>query len=65
MKTYDADDVLSIIDDEGFDYTFMHKSYFMDVKDERFHQLRRAYVDAHRELEEYILKHSSEATNER
>lgn len=43
-----------IIENEGFDYAFMHFSEFSEIEDEKFHNLRKAYVNAAIELEEYI-----------
>jgi hypothetical protein len=41
---------------EGFHYCFKHYSSFNEIKDETFHQLRKAYLDAADILEEYINK---------
>jgi hypothetical protein len=45
--------VRQVVDQEGFDYAFRHKTDFSEVKDEEFHRLRQAYVDAANELAEY------------
>lgn len=42
------------IQSEGFDYTFIHYSSFDGVKDEEFHRLRLAYVNAQEELLAYL-----------
>lgn len=42
------------MDDEGFDYCFRDYSDFLAVEDEKFHELRKAFVKAADELEEYI-----------
>jgi len=42
------------VDDEGLDYTFQHYSHYEDIQDPEFHRLRQAYLQAARELEEYI-----------
>jgi hypothetical protein len=45
--------VRQIVDQEGFDYAFRHKTDFKEVKDEEFHRLRQAYVEAANALGEY------------
>jgi hypothetical protein len=42
------------IDNEGFDYAFVNYSNFDDVKDEKFHELRQAFLNARQELKEYV-----------
>lgn len=56
MKQDDAESVLSIIDTEGFDNTFNHLTTFRDIGDHRFHELRRAYVNAAQELKDYLAE---------
>ncbi len=43
---------------EGFDYAFCNYSQFKKIKDKRFHELRKAYIAAQEELEEYVLSKS-------
>jgi hypothetical protein len=52
----DANFLLNVLENEGFDYAFIHYSNFGEVKDAKFHELRLAYVKAHKELETYIDK---------
>jgi hypothetical protein len=40
--------------EEGFHYCFAYYSDFSEVEDEIFHQLRKQYLEAANELEEYI-----------
>jgi hypothetical protein len=47
-------EVAACVDNEGFDYAFRHYSDFKEVKDEEFHKLRKAYVEAAEALSEYI-----------
>jgi hypothetical protein len=47
-------DVAAAVDNEGFDYAFRHYSDFSEVKDEEFHRLRVAYVEAASQLAEYV-----------
>ena len=54
MKAKDAENVRHKIDAEGFDYCFRYYSHFPEVKDEEFHKLRVAYVQAAKDLEDYI-----------
>lgn len=47
-------EVCACVENEGFDYAFRHYSDFREVKDEEFHKLRKAYVDAAQALEDYL-----------
>ena len=42
------------ISDEGFHYCFEHYSSLPEIKDEKFHQLRKQYLKAANELEKYV-----------
>ncbi len=42
------------MDAEGFHYCFKHYSSFKEVQDEKFHELRRKYLEISHELEEYV-----------
>lgn len=42
------------ISDEGLEYAVMHYSRWPQIDDNRFHELREAYVKAAEELETYI-----------
>ena len=42
------------VENEGFHYAFIHYSDFEEVKDKKFHQLRKAFVAANLALAEYI-----------
>ena len=46
--------IMPIVDNEGFDYTFCDYSDFKEIKDEKFHELRENFKKASRELKEYI-----------
>ena len=39
---------------EGFHYCFKHYSRFEEVEDERFHELRKQYLESADMLEKYI-----------
>jgi hypothetical protein len=54
MKASDAESVLAIINAEGFDNAFNHYSSYRDINDMKFHDLRKAYIAASRELKEYL-----------
>ncbi len=55
MTGKELDYVRETVDQEGFDYAFRDYSDFIDeVQDEKFHELRRAYVKAAKELDMYI-----------
>jgi len=47
-------EVAACVENEGFDYAFRNYSDFSEVKDEEFHKLRRAYVEAADALSEYV-----------
>ena len=55
MDRDDIDYIVSKMKDEGFDYCFLHYSSFQNIADEKFHQLRKNYINAHKELETYLL----------
>jgi len=42
------------MENEGFHYCFKHYSSFKKVQDEKFHELRRKYLEISHELEEYV-----------
>jgi hypothetical protein len=54
MKPKDAKYVIDCVDNEGFDYTFVSYSEFKEIKDEEFHKLREAFLDARQELAEFL-----------
>lgn len=39
---------------EGFHYCFVNYSSFSEIKDEKFHQLREAYLQVATKLENYV-----------
>ena len=46
MKGKDYANVHDCVETEGFDYTFRNYSNFEEIKDEEFHKLRTAYLNA-------------------
>lgn len=54
MKPKDAAYVFNTIESEGFDYAFVHYSDFEEVKDEEFHRLREAFLNARQTLKDYL-----------
>ena len=42
------------MENEGFHYCFKHYSSFKEVQDEKFHELRRKYLEISHEIEEYV-----------
>lgn len=54
MTAKETQRVLDTIENEGFDYAFRHYSCFSEIKDEEFHKLRVAYVQAAEDLADYI-----------
>lgn len=46
--------VRATVDNEGFHYAFLNYHDFHEVKDEKFHDLRKTYIEAARALQSYI-----------
>jgi hypothetical protein len=46
---------------EGFHYCFKHYSSFKEIEDEKFHELRKKYLEVSQELEQYIKNKVNEA----
>jgi hypothetical protein len=44
------------IHDEGFDYCYVHYSDWSEIKDEKFHKLRKKYLKAQKKLSKYVNK---------
>lgn len=54
MTEYELEELTNKIDMEGFEYTLLDYSDWKEIKDKEFHRLRRAFVDARDNLQEYI-----------
>ncbi len=50
------EDVLSVIESEGFDYTFADYSSFEDVDDDEFHELREGFLNARKRLVRFLQR---------
>ena len=50
MDNKQKQSVLDVIDNEGFEYAFVDYSNFDDIKDEEFHKVRKAYLEARKKL---------------
>ena len=46
--------VAQCVESEGFDYAMIHYSNYDQVKDEKFHELKKKFEDARTELAEYL-----------
>jgi hypothetical protein len=46
--------VRDTVDNEGFDYCFINYSNFDEIEDEEFHRLRKQYVSAAKQLNNYL-----------
>lgn len=54
MDPATVQDIRGKVESEGsMDYTFRFYSEFADVKDKKFHKLRKAYVEAAQALADY------------
>jgi len=54
MTGQELDYVRDIVGQEGFDYAFCDYSDFKEVKDDEFHRLRKAYVNAAEALKKFL-----------
>ena len=54
MTKDDRENVRYRMDEEGMHYTFKGYSHFPEIKDVKFHELRKAYLKAADELVEYV-----------
>lgn len=54
MTGKQAKEVLGVVENKGFEYTFINYSTFERIKDEKFHDLREKYIAAYKKLAEYI-----------
>ena len=54
MNKHQQHEVVRTIEQEGFDYAFDGYTSFEEIKDEKFHKLREAYVKSKQKLELYI-----------
>lgn len=54
MTGKELDKVRDTIENESFDYAFVHYSDFAEVKDPEFHKLRETYVEAREALADYL-----------
>lgn len=54
MKSKEKREVLEAIESDGFDYAFVSGSDFDEVEDEKFHELRKTYLEARKALAKYI-----------
>jgi guanylate kinase len=49
---------------EGFHYCFRSYSSFEEIKDEKFHELRKTYLSISSQLEEYVKSKVEEGQNQ-
>lgn len=54
MTKKEKENLRAIIENEGFEYTFVEYSRFDKVHDVEFHKLRSAFVRAYKELATYL-----------
>lgn len=60
LSKEEAEAILYVIGEEGFDYAFRNYSSFGKIHNDRFHELRLAYIKATDELEKYIEDSASD-----
>lgn len=64
MKVSDAESIIAIITAEGFDQAFSyHYSTYKDINDTKFHDLRKAYIAASKELIDYVVESTGKVDN--
>ncbi len=51
-------------DAEGFHYSLVGKSHFEEIEDSKFHLLRKKYLEASKELEDYVNNKCEELKDE-
>lgn len=64
MKAHEAENWSNVhyrMENEGFHYCFKHYSSFEEIEDEKFHQLRKQYLEIALELEQYVKNKNNEA----
>ena len=64
MKAEEAENWNNVhyrMNQEGFHYCFKHYSSFKEIEDEKFHELRKKYLEVAKELEEYVKNKVNEA----
>jgi len=54
MKCKDGNYVASCIEKEGMWYCFDGYSHFKEIEDEKFHELREAFLEAGEKLRDYV-----------
>ena len=54
MTERDKEEIIEVIDEEGFDYTFLEYSDFEEIEDEEFHKLRKNYIRAANKLRDFF-----------
>lgn len=54
MKAKEKKEILEKIESEGFDYVIIEYGDFKEIKDEKFHKLRKSFLDARKNLADYI-----------
>lgn len=52
------------MDEEGFDYCFNGFSNWEEIKDEKFHEMRKAYLESEKQLRGYINAKVAQAESE-
>lgn len=58
MTSDERERLQSAVNQEGFDYCFVHYSDWEEIKDDKFHKLREQYLEASKNLERYVFRGS-------
>jgi hypothetical protein len=66
--TYEEQDEWNAVryrmNNEGIDYCFEHYSSFMEIKDDKFHELRLQYLKSLKEIRNYVNEKCQEEVEE-
>jgi len=54
MTERDKEEIIEVINEEGFDYTFLEYSDFEEIEDEEFHKLRKNYIRVANKLRDFF-----------
>ena len=54
LSDEDVEDLSGIMDNEGFGYGFMDYSNFSEIKNSKFHTLRKKFVKAGNDLRDFL-----------
>lgn len=63
LKPDQIEKVLSMVEQEGIEHVFLHKTEFEDFEDNEFHAKRRAFISEYNKFENYLNSLRNESCN--